>query len=63
MSEAARTDGGGVPALALLAQPLPADERRIVCLDAAVLSSSTGLLAVLKPKTTPMWPAVIVLLT
>ena len=41
-SEAAHRDGGGAPAMALLAQPLPADYQSIVCLDAAVGASPTG---------------------
>lgn len=42
VSEATHRDGGGAPAMALLAQPLPADEQSVMCLDAAVGASPTG---------------------
>lgn len=42
VSDAARGDGGGAPVLALLAQPLPADGRSVVCLDTRLATAESG---------------------
>lgn len=42
VSDAARGDGGGAPVLALLAQPLPADGRSVVCLDTRLAPDESG---------------------